>query len=80
MVVIANVVVGGMRSIAFVQAFQRWLTLTAVAVPALVLAVSFLTPTGTPPAGTALVVIALVGRFYLFQTLLGCLRGCGCRS
>lgn len=36
-IVIANVVGGGMRSITFVQAFQYWLKLTAVAVPALAL-------------------------------------------
>jgi Na+(H+)/acetate symporter ActP len=36
-IVIANVVGGGMRSITFVQAFQYWLKLTAIAVPALVL-------------------------------------------
>ncbi|MCK0173054.1 cation acetate symporter [Mycolicibacterium sp. F2034L] len=36
-IVIANVVAGGMRSITFVQAFQYWLKLTAVAVPALAL-------------------------------------------
>jgi len=40
-IVIANVVGGGMRSITFVQAFQYWLKLTAVALPALVLAVHF---------------------------------------
>ncbi|MCX2930707.1 cation acetate symporter [Mycobacterium sp. CVI_P3] len=40
-IVIANVVGGGMRSITFVQAFQYWLKLTAVAVPALVLLVHF---------------------------------------
>jgi Na+(H+)/acetate symporter ActP len=40
-IVILNVVGGGMRSITFVQAFQYWLKLTAVAVPALVLAVHF---------------------------------------
>jgi len=32
-VVVANVVAGGMRSITFVQAFQYWLKLTAIAVP-----------------------------------------------
>ncbi|AQA24488.1 solute symporter family protein [Rhodococcus sp. MTM3W5.2] len=42
LIVIANVVGGGMRSITFVQAFQYWLKLTAVAVPALVLGVHFL--------------------------------------
>ncbi|WP_248846153.1 sodium/solute symporter, partial [Rhodococcoides corynebacterioides] len=41
LIVIANVVGGGMRSVTFVQAFQYWLKLTAVAVPALVLAVHF---------------------------------------
>ncbi|MGB3772984.1 MAG: cation acetate symporter [Rhodococcus sp. (in: high G+C Gram-positive bacteria)] len=41
LIVILNVVGGGMRSITFVQAFQYWLKLTAVAVPALVLAVYF---------------------------------------
>ncbi|NIL76665.1 MULTISPECIES: cation acetate symporter [Rhodococcus] len=42
LIVIANVVGGGMRSITFVQAFQYWLKLTAVAVPAVVLAMHFL--------------------------------------
>jgi Na+(H+)/acetate symporter ActP len=41
LIVIANVVGGGMRSITFVQAFQYWLKLTAIAIPALVLAVHF---------------------------------------
>ncbi|MGB2951650.1 MAG: cation acetate symporter [Rhodococcus sp. (in: high G+C Gram-positive bacteria)] len=41
LIVIANVVGGGMRSITFVQAFQYWLKLTAVAVPAIVLAMHF---------------------------------------
>ena len=36
-IVIINVVGGGMRSITFVQAFQYWLKLTAIAIPALVL-------------------------------------------
>ncbi len=36
-IVITNVVGGGMRSITFVQAFQYWLKLTAVAIPALAL-------------------------------------------
>ena len=42
-IVIVNVVGGGMRSITFVQAFQYWLKLTAIAVPALVLLGVFLT-------------------------------------
>lgn len=42
-IVIANVVGGGMRSITFVQAFQYWLKLTAIAVPALALTGLFLT-------------------------------------
>ena len=37
-VVVANVAGGGMRSITFVQAFQYWLKLTAIGVPAIVLA------------------------------------------
>ncbi|MFH5210440.1 cation acetate symporter [Antrihabitans sp. NCIMB 15449] len=41
-IVIANVAGGGMRSITFVQAFQFWLKLTAIAIPALVLCVHFL--------------------------------------
>lgn len=40
-IVIGNVVGGGMRSITFVQAFQYWLKLTAVAIPALVLLAHF---------------------------------------
>ncbi|MCK5755264.1 MAG: cation acetate symporter, partial [Mycobacterium sp.] len=42
-IVIVNVVGGGMRSITFVQAFQYWLKLTAIAVLALVLLGVFLT-------------------------------------
>ncbi|MFC9999215.1 cation acetate symporter [Nocardia sp. NPDC127526] len=41
-IVIGTVASGGMRSITFVQAFQYWLKLTAVALPALVLAAHFL--------------------------------------
>jgi len=40
-IVIANVVGGGMRSITFVQAFQYWLKLTAIAIPALALVALF---------------------------------------
>ena len=40
-IVIANVVGGGMRSITFVQAFQYWLKLTAIAIPALALLALF---------------------------------------
>lgn len=42
-IVIANVAGGGMRSITLVQAFQYWLKLTAVALPALVLLGHFFT-------------------------------------
>src|SRR5687768_3446677 len=41
-VVLLTVVGGGMRSITFVQAFQYWLKLTAVAVPALVVVGMFM--------------------------------------
>ena len=40
-IVVANVVGGGMRSITFVQAFQYWLKLTAIAIPALALLALF---------------------------------------
>ncbi|WP_099023983.1 sodium/solute symporter [Mycolicibacterium palauense] len=42
-IVVANVIGGGMRSITFVQAFQYWLKLTAIAVPALALTALFFT-------------------------------------
>ncbi|WP_273734880.1 cation acetate symporter [Mycolicibacterium septicum] len=45
-IVITNVVAGGMRSITFVQAFQYWLKLTAVAVPALALLGLFVSDRG----------------------------------
>jgi Na+(H+)/acetate symporter ActP len=45
-IVIANVVAGGMRSITFVQAFQYWLKLTAIAIPALALLGLFFTHRG----------------------------------
>jgi Na+(H+)/acetate symporter ActP len=46
-VVLLTVVGGGMRSITFVQAFQYWLKLTAVLVPALVVGSLFLNDTRT---------------------------------
>ncbi|KAA0113711.1 cation acetate symporter [Mycolicibacterium sp. P9-22] len=45
-IVITNVVGGGMRSITFVQAFQYWLKLTAIAIPALALLGLFVTDRG----------------------------------
>ncbi|GAA1482233.1 cation acetate symporter [Gordonia sinesedis] len=54
-IVIANVVGGGMRSITFVQAFQYWLKLSAIAVPALILGALFLgdrEPLGDPAPPT----------------------------
>ncbi len=38
-IVVVNVVAGGMRSVTFVQAFQFWLKLTAIAVPVVALAI-----------------------------------------
>ncbi len=57
-VVLANVTSGGMRSITFVQAFQYWLKLTALLLPAAVLLVVWLgdgRPAGrdVPPPGPA---------------------------
>jgi cation/acetate symporter len=51
-VVTANVAGGGMRSITFVQAFQYWLKLTAIAFPMIVLALTWQAdgrPAATPP-------------------------------
>ncbi|MFC7547064.1 cation acetate symporter [Plantactinospora sp. GCM10030261] len=55
-VVTANVALGGMRAITFVQAFQYWLKLTALAVPAIFLMLHWQAdgrPAVTPEAGTA---------------------------
>ncbi len=46
-VVVATVAAGGMRSITFVQAFQYWLKLTALLVPALFLVLAWQSD-GTP--------------------------------
>ncbi|GAA0562912.1 cation acetate symporter [Paractinoplanes ferrugineus] len=54
-VVTANVALGGMRAITFVQAFQYWLKLTALAVPVIFLILQWQSdgrPQVTPPAGT----------------------------
>src|SRR5690606_38148188 len=53
-VVTANVALGGMRAITFVQAFQYWLKLTALAVPVLFLLLHWQgdgRPEVTPPEG-----------------------------
>jgi Na+(H+)/acetate symporter ActP len=55
LVVTANVALGGMRAITFVQAFQYWLKLTALAVPVIFLILQWQSdgrPEVTPPAGT----------------------------
>ncbi|MCA2212640.1 sodium/solute symporter [Jidongwangia harbinensis] len=55
-VVTANVALGGMRAITFVQAFQYWLKLTALAVPVIFLVLQWQAddrPEVTPPAGPA---------------------------
>ncbi|WP_249713889.1 sodium/solute symporter [Rhizomonospora bruguierae] len=54
-VVTANVALGGMRAITFVQAFQYWLKLTALAVPVIFLALHWQAtdrPPVTPVGGT----------------------------
>jgi Na+(H+)/acetate symporter ActP len=54
-VVITNVALGGMRAVTFVQAFQYWLKLTALAVPAIFLALQWQSdgrPPVTPSDGT----------------------------
>ncbi|MHA6619226.1 sodium/solute symporter [Pseudonocardia sp. DLS-67] len=42
LIVVATVVLGGMRSITFVQAFQYWIKLTALALPAIIASIFFL--------------------------------------
>ncbi|WP_125611026.1 cation acetate symporter [Specibacter cremeus] len=49
-----TVVTGGMRSMTFVQAFQYWLKLTALAVPAVILLWHLGMTPGAVPAGTVL--------------------------
>ncbi|MEV8041084.1 cation acetate symporter [Arthrobacter sp. NPDC080082] len=78
-VVCVTVMAGGMRSITFVQAFQYWLKLTALAVPLLFLllvlagtgtpavAEAPVNPTGMPPAGPYQNISLLVA--LLFGTL-----------
>ncbi|WP_411376423.1 cation acetate symporter [Arthrobacter sp. MPF02] len=78
-VVCLTVVAGGMRSITFVQAFQYWLKLTALAVPILFivfmlagtgspeLAPPAVNPSGAPPAGLYQNISLLVA--LLFGTL-----------
>ncbi len=52
LVVVVSVATGGMRSITFVQAFQYWLKLTALAVPVLFLVLAWQADGGpTPGAG-----------------------------
>ncbi len=120
-VVTANVALGGMRAITFVQAFQYWLKLTALAVPVIFLVLQwqadghpavaigagwllpggerslfatyslilatflgtmglphvlvrfYTNPDGTSARRTTLLVLALVGMFYLLPTLYGVL-------
>ncbi|GAB2951392.1 cation acetate symporter [Micromonospora polyrhachis] len=53
-VVTANVALGGMRAVTFVQAFQYWLKLTALAVPVIFLVLHWQAdgrPAVTPPEG-----------------------------
>ncbi|MFY1697163.1 cation acetate symporter [Solwaraspora sp. WMMA2101] len=57
-VVTANVALGGMRAVTFVQAFQYWLKLTALAVPAIFLALQWQAdgrPPVSPPQGATFV-------------------------
>ena len=52
-VVLVNVLAGGMRSVTFVQAFQYWLKLTALLVPAIVLLWVWIGDGAPPPASAA---------------------------
>ena len=55
-VVLLNVLAGGMRSITFVQAFQYWLKLTALLVPLVLLVIVWLGDGGRSPADPGLLV------------------------
>ena len=62
-VVTANVAFGGMRAITFVQAFQYWLKLTALAVPMIFLILQWQAdgrPSVTPPPGAVFPVATTV--------------------
>ena len=71
-VVTINVAVGGMRSITFVQAFQYWVKLTAIAFPAMVLLLVWAGRDGAPappaPADWAVPLAGLPGEHALFAT------------
>jgi cation/acetate symporter len=63
LVVTANVALGGMRAITFVQAFQYWLKLTALAVPVIFLILQWQAdarPPVTPPAGATFPAVTTV--------------------
>jgi Na+(H+)/acetate symporter ActP len=63
LIVTANVALGGMRAITFVQAFQYWLKLTALAVPVIFLILQWQSdgrPPVTPPAGATFPVTTTV--------------------
>jgi cation/acetate symporter len=63
LIVTANVALGGMRAITFVQAFQYWLKLTALAVPVIFLALQWQSdarPPITPPAGPTFAAVTTV--------------------
>ena len=60
-VVLTNVLFGGMRSITFVQAFQYWLKLTALLVPAMFLLLVWAGDGGTSPADAGVVAAGVSG-------------------
>ena len=71
LVVTLNVAVGGMRSITFVQAFQYWVKLTAIAFPAMVLLLVWFHRDGAPsPVDTSdwAVPLSGLGEHPLFAT------------
>ncbi|HVK29308.1 MAG TPA: cation acetate symporter [Nocardioides sp.] len=71
LVVLVNVMSGGMRSITFVQAFQYWLKLTAILVPAMVLLVVWWgdgRPSGAGVGGTWADPVAGGGAVGLYST------------
>ncbi len=79
-VVLVNVASGGMRSITFVQAFQYWLKLTALLVPAMVLLAVWWSdgrPSGTATAGWSVPVAdgGAIGLYATYSLILATFLG-----
>jgi cation/acetate symporter len=79
-VVLVNVMSGGMRSITFVQAFQYWLKLTALLVPAMVLLIVWWgdgrpSGSGTPANWSVPVAEGAMGMYTTYSLIIGIFLG-----